>query len=252
MNEKISKEETIRELTIALMYLNRFSDQEGRPFNLLAWKGYEFDTINRLDEEDVIRNCNKYVYLLPKGIREARDILKKYGISDTDLYERFEFRTIKPDEADEVSDIEQICFPSNEACTPKRMHERVEAAGDIFLVAYDKQNKKIAGFVNGIATDCDDLKDEFFTDASLHNKDGKNIMICGVSVLPEYREQGLARELIYNYCRREWEKNRKRLILTCEPDKIKMYKKFGFTDMGKSDSAWGGVIWHQMDIQLNP
>ena len=53
MNEKISKEETIRELTIALMYLNRFSDQEGRPFNLLAWKGYEFDTINRLDEEDV-------------------------------------------------------------------------------------------------------------------------------------------------------------------------------------------------------
>ncbi|MBR3635675.1 MAG: GNAT family N-acetyltransferase [Lachnospiraceae bacterium] len=177
---------------------------------------------------------------------------ERFWRSDSALHERFEFRTINKNEADEVSDIEQICFPPNEACTPKRMHERVEAAGDIFLVAYDKQSKRIAGFVNGIATDCDDLKDEFFTDASLHKKDGKNIMICGVSVLPEYRGQGLAREMISVYCKRECENNRERLVLTCEPDKIKMYEKFGFADMGESDSAWGGVKWHQMDIQLNP
>ena len=86
---------------------------------------------------------------------------------------------------------------------------------------------------------------------SLHNKNGKNIMICGLSVLPQYRKQGLGRELIYNYCMREWEKERKRLILTCEDSKVKMYRKFGFTDLGQANSSWGGVKWHQMEIILN-
>ena len=91
----------------------------------------------------------------------------------------------------------------------------------------------------------------FFTDASLHKPDGKNIMICGICVLPEYQKQGLARELVYNYCRREGERGRKRLILTCKQEKVKMYGKFGFRDLGEADSDWGGVKWHQMEIELN-
>lgn len=39
--------------------------------------------------------------------------------------------------------------------------------------------------------------DEFFTNAGLHNPDGKNIMLLGLDVLPEYRKQGLGRELMY-------------------------------------------------------
>lgn len=253
MNDKITRQEAIRELTLALMYLTRFNDKEGRPFFKLSWKGYDLNTINMLDEEDLIRNLDnksRYAYLLPKGLSEAKDILDRFGISDTDLYERFEFRMIKKEEADEVASIEQICFPPNEACSYEHMHQRVEAAADIFMVAVDRENEKIAGFVNGIATDEKDFRDEFFTDASLHNKDGKHIMICGLSVLPEYRKQGLGRELIFNYCLKEWEKGRERLILTCEDNKVKMYKKFGFTDQGQANSFWGGVKWHQMEIVL--
>nr|MCR5402213.1 GNAT family N-acetyltransferase [Butyrivibrio sp.] len=95
------------------------------------------------------------------------------------------------------------------------------------------------------------FKDEFFTDAGTHDPDGENIMLLGLDVLPEYRKMGLGRELVYNYCRREQERGRKRLVLTCLPNKVKMYKQFGFNDMGESASEWGGEKWHEMEIRLN-
>ena len=70
-----------------------------------------------------------------------------------ELQERFEFRNVKAEEADQAIEIENICFPPNEACSPKSMTERVSRAQETFLVAVDKETGKIAGFLNGIATD---------------------------------------------------------------------------------------------------
>lgn len=47
------------------------------------------------------------------------------------------------------------------------------------------------------------------------------------------------------YKEREQVKGRKKLILTCLPDKVEMYKKFGFKDHGISDSVWGSEAWHE-------
>ncbi len=47
-----TREEVIDELTLALLYLTRFNDSEGSPFNEMAWKNYDFDAIDRLDELD--------------------------------------------------------------------------------------------------------------------------------------------------------------------------------------------------------
>jgi ribosomal protein S18 acetylase RimI-like enzyme len=164
------------------------------------------------------------------------------------LSEQFEFRTIKQAEADEAAVIERICFPPQEACTPQRMKARIAVAADLFFVAIDKENGKMAGFVNGIATDELKLRDEFYVDASLHDPKGKNVMILGVDVLPEYRGRGLARELVSRYCSREWMRNREKLVLTCLSDKVAMYQKFGFRDLGESISQWGGEQWHEMAI----
>ena len=250
---KKSREEAIEDLTLALMYLTRFNDREGAPFNELSWKGYDHGTLKKLDEEDMIRTPSKaqYAYILPDGRKRAMGVIKELGIEDFDLYERFDFRLIKEDEADEAAAVEADCFPPKEACTLEHMRDRVKAAKEIFLVAVDKDTGKMAGFVNGIATNGDDFTDDYFTDASLHDKDGKNIMICGICVRPEYQKQGLARELVYNYCRREWERGRSSLILTCKEQKVKMYKKFGFTDRGEANSSWGGQKWHKMDMILN-
>lgn len=193
---------------------------------------------------------SKCVYLSEEGKKAASKFLSEYNIADRDILEKFEFRNIKQSEAEQAVAIEQICFPPNEACSEKNMIERITAAQELFLVAIDKEAGKIAGFLNGIATDEDCFRDEFFTDASLHNQEGKNIMLLGLDVLPEYRKQGLGRELVYQYLRREREKCRREVFLTCLQSKVKMYKKFGFMDLGIANSTWGGEEWHEMSCTL--
>ena len=56
---------------------------------------------------------------------------------------RFEFRNIKKNEAEQTAEIERICFPPNEACTPEMMHLRVEKVPEMFLVAVNKATGKI-------------------------------------------------------------------------------------------------------------
>ena len=166
------------------------------------------------------------------------------------IEEFFEFRNIRQDEAEQAAAIEQICFPPNEACSERSMRERIAKAPELFLVAVDKENGKIAGFLNGLATDESTFRDEFFTDAGLYDPNGKNVMLLGLDVLPEYRKRGLGRELVFQYLRREREKDRRMILLTCLKSKVKMYEKFGFIDRGIANSTWGGEEWHEMSCTL--
>ena len=58
--------------------------------------------------------------------------VKREGNTMTSIEERFEFRNIRPEEADQAAQIEQICFPPNEACSEKMMKERVLTAPEFF------------------------------------------------------------------------------------------------------------------------
>ena len=165
--------------------------------------------------------------------------------------ERFDFRSIRQEETNQAVKIEQICFPPNEACSREHMTERINGAPELFLVAVDKNTVLIAGFFNGIATNEEEFRDEFFTDITLHNPEGKNVMLLGLDVLPEYRMQGLARELVRRYVERERLNNRKKAILTCLDSKVEMYKKMGFIDDGIANSTWGGETWHQMSLYID-
>ena len=170
---------------------------------------------------------------------------------EANVLDRFEFRSVRANEAEEVAEIEKICFPPHEVCSKKDMFERVEHAPELFLVAVDRDTGKIVGFLNGLATNREHLTDDFFEDADVHEAEGRNIMLLGLDVLPEYRCQGLARELMRQYLEREKQKGRKRVVLTCLPDKIRMYEKFGFEDHGIGESVWGGEAWYEMSSILN-
>ena len=167
------------------------------------------------------------------------------------LTKNFNFRRINGKEADEAARIEGICFPPTEACTKGAIVKRIGVAAELFLVAEDCKSGKLAGFLNGVATNEMDFRDAFFTNPELHDCQGENIMLLGLDVLPEYRGQGLARELVRQYAKREAEKGRKRLILTCHKEKVEMYIKFGFRDRGESSSEWGGEKWHEMELCLS-
>ena len=181
-----------------------------------------------------------------KEQKQVKKPLQEYHTANPNLTERFEFRSIRKSETEQAVLIEQICFPPNEACSEKSMKDRIIKAPELFLVAVDRETDKIAGFLNGLATNEAVFRDEFFTDEELHDPDGKNIMLLGLDVLPEYRRQGLGRELMYQYFRRERENGRRLVILTCLQSKVAMYQRMGFHDEGISNSSWGGEEWHEM------
>lgn len=167
-----------------------------------------------------------------------------------DIGMRFEFREIRQDEAEYAAQIEKICFPPGEACSREMMLERARVAPELFLVAVEKRTGEIAGFLNGLSTNEEKFRDEFFTDAGLYDPEGKNVMLLGLAVLPGYRRQGLAREIVSRYICREKSRGREKLLLTCLESKVEMYEKFGFHDEGISDSSWGGEQWHEMTCSL--
>ncbi|MBO5031537.1 MAG: GNAT family N-acetyltransferase [Lachnospiraceae bacterium] len=251
--DKKSRKQAIEELSLMLIYLTRFQDNnEFCRYMETSWKNYDFDAIDELEHKDLLYQPkkSKCVYLSEEGKEQARKLLAEYHIADKDILEKYEFRNIRPDETEQAVSIEQICFPPNEACTEQHMRERIAKASELFLVAVDKETGKIAGFLNGLSTDEYSFRDEFFTDADLHNPNGKNIMLLGLDVLPQYRRQGLGRELVFEYLRRECEKDRRLVLLTCLKSKVKMYKKFGFHDNGIADSKWGGEEWHEMSCVI--
>ena len=166
------------------------------------------------------------------------------------LQEKFEFRSIRLEEAMQAAEMERICFPPNEACSEKMMLERVAKAPEYFLVAADRESGKLAGYINGLATEETSFRDEFFTDTDIHDPEGRTIMILGLEVLPEYRGQGLARELMRQYLADQREDGKKLVLLTCLQEKVEMYKKMGFHDDGMADSSWGGEEWHEMSVKL--
>ncbi len=166
------------------------------------------------------------------------------------LLDEFDFRSIYQSEADEAVSIEQICFPPNEACSPVHMGDRILKVPELFMVAVYRKNGRIAGFLNGIATDADSFSDDFFINADLNDKNGKNVMLLGLDVLPEYRHKGLGREIVHQYALREKKNNREKLILTCLDAKVEMYKRMGFIDKGMSVSEWGGEKWHEMSLGI--
>lgn len=75
--------------------------------------------------------------------------------------ERYEFRTIRQEEMEQGVAIELACFPPNEACSEKSMRERVQYAPELFLAAVDKETGKIAGTLNGLATNETKFRDAF-------------------------------------------------------------------------------------------
>lgn len=165
--------------------------------------------------------------------------------------EYYELRQVDLDDAEVTTEIESICFPPSEACTLSIMKERIKYAPQSFLVAIDREKKKIVGFINALCTNECSLRDELFTDTSLHDPDGKNVMICSVVVLPEYQKRGIAREMMRKFLQNQKDQGKREAILTCVPGKVEMYEKFGFIDRGDSDSVWGGEKWHEMWCALN-
>ncbi|CAA7599988.1 Winged helix-turn-helix DNA-binding domain protein [Acididesulfobacillus acetoxydans] len=73
-------DEIVKELTLLLMYLTSWKEDVGFAQARRTWKGYPFETINKLTDEELISGSqrSKSVYLTDEGVKLAEQLGKKY------------------------------------------------------------------------------------------------------------------------------------------------------------------------------
>lgn len=147
---------------------------------------------------------------------------------------------------EEITRVEAVCFPKAEAATKESFRKRLAAFSEHFWVL--EENEKLLGFVNGMVTDCKDLTDEMYEDASMHSEAGRWQMIFGLDVLPQYRCRGYAAMLMEHLIEEAKKQGRDGVVLTCKDRLVHYYAKFGFVNEGISESTHGDVMWYQMRI----
>ena len=160
----------------------------------------------------------------------------------------YSIRPVKPEDIESLTSVEAICFPEAEAATKESFIDRVAAFPECFFVA--EIEGKIIGFINGMATDSKVIEDIMFEDTSLHKPDGIYQSIFGLDVLPDYRCHGIAAALMQHMIEDAKKKDRVGLILTCKDKLLHYYAKFGYENMGISNSVHGGAVWYDMILTL--
>lgn len=151
---------------------------------------------------------------------------------------------------DLVTEVENTCFPPQEAASREVFADRLKTYPKHFWLYFEDtpEGCRLVSFVDGMVTDEPDLKDCMYASASLHNEKGAWQMIFGVNTLPAFRRQGFAGRLLCEAIAQAQRENRRGLVLTCKDALVHYYAYFGFEDEGISDSAHGNATWHQMRL----
>lgn len=148
---------------------------------------------------------------------------------------------------DAITAVESLCFPPAEAADRTEFMDRLKYYGNHFWLLFD--GGRLVSFVDGFVTDEEDLTDEMYAKAEMHNENGAWQMIFGVNTIPSERRKGYAGKLLRKAISDARDQGRKGLVLTCKEEKIHYYQAFGFVNEGKSEkSSHGGAEWYQMRL----
>lgn len=158
-------------------------------------------------------------------------------------------RNVCPDDLDRVAEIEAVCFPMTEAAPREVFKERIAAFSDCFFVA--EVDGDLIGFINGCATNSEFIYDELFHNTQHHIPTGANLAIFGLDVIPEYRRQGIAAQLMNHLIQTAKNTERSSVILTCKEQLVPYYESFNYVKQGISGSTHGGAQWFDMTLVIS-
>jgi ribosomal protein S18 acetylase RimI-like enzyme len=147
-------------------------------------------------------------------------------------------------DATDIHAIEILCFPPNQAASLATISTRLAVYPQHFWVL--EEVGEIVGFINGMVTDNDTVKDDMFKYANLHDASAAWQSVFGLAVSPQHQNKGYAGTLIRHLMTVCKEQGRKGIILTCEKHLIPYYVKFGFVNVGLSASVHGGDVFYDM------
>lgn len=145
-----------------------------------------------------------------------------------------------------VTAVEAKSFPPAEAAKKEDFEKRLKIYPEHFWVL--EENGIIVSMIDGLTTDEQRLTDELMEDPTLHNKNGRWLMIFGVATDPVYRGKGFAGALMEQVIKENKSEGRRGIVLTCKKELIPFYEKFGFINEGRSLSKHGGAVWYEMRI----
>ena len=157
-------------------------------------------------------------------------------------------RIVKEQDLDRCFEIESVSYAGDEAATKDKILKRINTYPEGFIVL--EIDGQIAGFINSGATHTVELSSEEFKELIGHDPEGKHIVILSVVVHPAFQGKGLASKLMNNFIDRMRAQGKSDIYLICQTELIDMYAKFGFVNLGESESDHGGLSWHEMSLSL--
>lgn len=157
-------------------------------------------------------------------------------------------RTATKDDLAALREVEEKCFPPEEAATDKDFEERLKVYPTHFWMLEEDGN--ILGFINGMVMNQTRIQDEMFKDASMHDENGAWQAIFGVNTAPQYRKRGYAAKMMEQVIADAKAQGRKGCVLTCKEKLIHYYEKFGYQNKGISQSELGGAVWYDMCLEF--
>lgn len=161
----------------------------------------------------------------------------------------YRIRMVKKEDLDQVTEVEACCFPPAEAAEKEAIRQRISSFPESFFVA-ELFDGTIIGFINGCVTDQRTISDQMFADPNLHNPHGAYQSVFGLDVAEPWRKQGIAGALMERFIEEAGKRQRKGMILTCKDKLIPYYEKFGYRNLGVSESVHGGAVWYDMFLEF--
>jgi ribosomal protein S18 acetylase RimI-like enzyme len=157
-------------------------------------------------------------------------------------------RIVNENDVDRCFEIESVSYSGDEAATKDKILKRIKTYPEGFIVL--ENDREIIGFINSGATQKVELSDEQFKELIGHDPEGKHIVILSVVIHPDYQGKGMANKLMNSFIDKMRELGKIDIFLICQSELIDMYARYGFVNLGKSDSGHGGMSWNEMSLSL--
>lgn len=145
-----------------------------------------------------------------------------------------------------VTAVEALCFPAAEAAEEKSFAHRLRVYPQHFYLL--EEGETLVGFINGMVTDEETIRDVLYEDASRHNEAGAWQTVFGINTLPAYRRRGCGARMMNRLIADAKSQGRRGCILTCKAALIGYYETFGYQNQGVSASTHGGAVWYDMRL----
>ena len=157
-------------------------------------------------------------------------------------------RMVNEHDLDRCFEIESVSYSGDEAATKDKILKRIETYPEGFIIL--ENDREIIGFINSGATQKVELSDEEFKELVGHDPEGRHIVILSVVIHPDYQGKGMASKLMNSFIDKMKALGKTDIFLICQSELIDMYARYGFVNLGTSDSDHGGMSWNEMSLSL--